>query len=329
MACAVAWLDISKAGAEKNTQRMYRTTINYFKPLNEVPISEIRHSHLQQIVNEHLEHPKTCKNILGTFSQIIRSAARDRLITKDAVQDILEDISLPHYVKPQKRALTAVEKAALGNVKLDDKKMTFLLILYYCGLRRQEALALTPASFDWEKKTIRVREVLIFDGNNSEIKAYPKSDHGLRDVPMADALIEKIRSFVEEAGEGFLFHTRDSETMTETGYRRMWESIVTALNIAAGYDPFAKKNRGEKPITGLTAHIFRHNYCTELCYQVPALSTKMIAKLLGDDERMVLEVYSHIVYEKENVAETINKVFTSVVSQYFANRNIAGFLRAA
>ena len=51
---------------------------------------------------------------------------------------------------------------SLGNVKLDDKKMTFLLILYYCGLRRQEALALTPASFDWEKKTIRVREVLIF-----------------------------------------------------------------------------------------------------------------------------------------------------------------------
>ena len=128
---------------------------------------------------------------------------------------------------------------------------------------------------------------------------------------MADALIEKIRPFVEEAGKGFLFHTRDSETMTETGYRRMWESIVTALNIAAGYNPFAKKNRGEKPITGLTAHIFRHNYCTELCYQVPALSTKMIAKLLGDDERMVLEVYSHIVDEKENVAETINKVFTS------------------
>lgn len=38
---------------------------------------------------------------------------------------------------------------------------------------------------------------------------------------------------------------------------------------------------------------------------------KMIAKLLGDDERMVLEVYSHIVDEKENVAETINKVFTN------------------
>ncbi len=90
----------------------------------------------------------------------------------------------------------------------------------------------------------------------------------------------------------------------------MWDSIVTALNVAAGYNPNAKKNRGEKPITGLTAHIFRHNFCTELCYQIPAISTKMIARLLGDDERMVLDVYSHILAEKENVAETLNKAFS-------------------
>ena len=75
------------------------------------------------------------------------------------------------------------------------------------------------------------------------------------------------------------------------------------------FDPNARKNRTEPPIQGLTAHIFRHNFCSELCYQVPEISTKMIAKLLGDDERMVLEVYSHIVAEKENVAESLSKAF--------------------
>ena len=87
-------------------------------------------------------------------------------------------------------------------------------------------------------------------------------------------------------------------------------STFFSANVAAGYNPNAKKNRGEKPITGLTAHIFRHNFCTELCYQIPAISTKMIAKLLGDDERMVLDVYSHILAERENVAETLNKAFS-------------------
>ena len=88
---------------------------------------------------------------------------------------------------------------------------------------------------------------------------------------------------------------------------------------------------GEKlpPRASSTAECPLRGGGAKLCHQVPALSTKMIAKLLGDDERMILEVYSHIVDEKENVAETINKVFTSVVSQYFAYGNIAGFLGAA
>jgi site-specific recombinase XerD len=77
----------------------------------------------------------------------------------------------------------------------------------------------------------------------------------------------------------------------------MWDSITTTLGKAAG----------EK--VELTPHMLRHNYCTELCYQVPAISTKMIARLLGDDERMVLEVYSHIQEEKEDLQHAINNAF--------------------
>ncbi len=307
---ALRWLEIEKATCEKNTQKMYRTTVHYFETLKGVAVVNIRHSHLQQLINEHMGHPKTCKNIKGTFAQIIRSAVRDRLLPRDAAHDILEDITLPHYMKPEKRALTMLEKEAVEKVELNPRKKAFLFILFYCGLRRQEALALTPSCFDWDKKTLSVRKVLIFVGNSSEIKDYPKSDHGFRTIPMTDELIEKIRPYVESLDEDeYLFHAQNTVLMTQIGYRRMWESIVTALNVAVGYNPCAKKNRSEPPIQGLTAHIFRHNFCSELCYQVPEISTKMIAKLLGDDERMVLEVYSHIVAEKENVAESLSKAF--------------------
>lgn len=57
---------------------------------------------------------------------------------------------------------------------------------------------------------------------------------------------------------------------------------------------------------GLTAHIFRHNYCTMLCYQIPKISIKRIAQLLGDKEKMVLEVYNHVVMEKEDAAGAVN-----------------------
>ena len=44
--------------------------------------------------------------------------------------------------------------------------------------------------------------------------------------------------------------------------------------------------------------------------QVPSISTKMIAKLLGDTERMVSEVYSHILAEKEQVNDSIEKAIS-------------------
>lgn len=66
------------------------------------------------------------------------------------------------------------------------------------------------------------------------------------------------------------------------------------------------QNAADGPVTGLTAHVFRHNYCTNLCYQIPKISIKRIAQLLGDTEKMVLEVYNHIVLEKEDAAGAVN-----------------------
>ena len=61
-------------------------------------------------------------------------------------------------------------------------------------------------------------------------------------------------------------------------------------------------------VTDLTAHIFRHNYCTNLCYRVPEISIKKIAQLMGDTEKMVLNVYNHIIKEKEDPASVINDI---------------------
>ena len=99
--------------------------------------------------------------------------------------------------------------------------------------------------------------------------------------------------------------------MSFSGYDRMWDSIITTLNIADGYKPNAKKDRKPRRITDLTAHIFRHNYCTELCYMVPQglITTKKIAQIFGDTEEMVLKIYSHIVEEKEDAAGAVNAAF--------------------
>lgn len=308
------WFDLYKSNTEKNTQKMYRLVVfSYLAPLDSVRLCDLKRAHLQALINEHSDHPKTCRNIKQTFGQIIRAAVLDGFLPRTAAEGILAEVSLPKYIKPQKRALNAVEIDALKRAELDPRKRAFVSVLFFCGLRRGEALALTADDFDWKACTVSVSKVVIFDGNRPELKPYPKSDNSIRLVPLPDAAIDVLKPYAESC-EGFLFTGTNGPLMTETAYRRMWSSIITSMNVACGYNPQQKQNRTEKPIQNLTAHVFRHNYCTQLCYQIPTISTKMIARLMGDTEKVVLNVYSHILEERENVAGAVNSAFDLITS---------------
>lgn len=302
---AERWLEVSKATKELNTRKMYRYTLSHFAGINHKLISDVTHSDFQKVINENLDHPRTCRTIKLAFSQIIKSAVRDAYLTKSASENILTDISLPKYQKPLKRALSEREKHAIASANLDERKRAFVSVLYYCGLRRGEALALMPSDFDFVANTLNISKTIVYDSNQPLLKAYPKSDNGVRVIPLPAPSVRFLKPYVEGCRDRFLFHAENNEMMTAIAYRRMWESIVYELNVALGYIP----KKTEKEITKLTAHTFRHNYCTELCYQIPTISTKEIARLLGDNERMVIDVYSHLVEGKENTTEALANIF--------------------
>lgn len=305
---ATHWLETAKSTKEKNTQAMYKRIIDtHLSFLDDIRISDVKYSHFQLAINKQMEHPRTCQQINLTFKQIIKAAIRDRILPKNALEDICSSISLPKYHKPNKRPLNSSEKKALTDANLDDKKRAFVTVLYYFGVRRGEALALTPFDFNWDKKELSINKAVIFIDGQPELKLHPKSDNGIRKIPMPDEAVKILKPFVDACNRPYLFNSRNNDMMTKSSFVKMWSSIITSMNIALGYNPNVRINRTEKRITDLTPHIFRHNYCTMLCYQVPAISTKMIAKLLGDTEKMVLEVYSHIVEEKESINETVNK----------------------
>ena len=307
---ALKWLETSKANKEKNTQDMYYYIITGCFQHLDFPIADVRHSHFQEVINRNNEHPRTCEQIALTFKQIIKSAIRDRILPLNALEDICSDISMPKRIKAKKRPLSELEKEALSRVQMDDMKSFFINMIFYCGLRRGEALGLKAQDFDWDKNTVSVCRVITFTRDGSEVKPYPKSDNGIRTIPLSPEAVDHIKPYVTSCTDEFLIHGKTSHIMTANAFRRMWESIITSLNKAIGYNPY-KRDRGEPPINDLTPHIFRHNFCTELCYKVPAISTKMIAYLLGDNEKMVLEVYSHLVMEKEDVSEVITALSLS------------------
>ena len=294
---AQRWLETAKSTKELNTRKQYRAIVNScFSSIEDVPLANLTHSGFQKCINLKAEHPRTCQMIRITFTQVIKSAIRDHLLPHSALDDLTTDISIPKYKKPLKRPLTDNEKDAIKNADLDDRLRTFVSLLYFCGMRKSEVLALTPGDFDWDSRTVSVNKTVVFGSNRSEVKPYPKSDNGMRSVPLPEPCIELIKDYVVNC-KGMMF-TGQNGLLTASSYRIMWNNIIKSLNEVSA-----------EPIENLTAHIFRHNYCTELCYQVPLISTKKIAQLIGDDESMVLDVYSHIKEDKEDVITALENIF--------------------
>lgn len=302
---AKQWLETKKSVREKNTQTMYRNIINtHLSFLETVRLSDIRNSHFQLAINNALDKPRTCEQIYITFKQILNMAVTDNYIGAGMYDMICADINLPKHIRKEKRPLTEIEKKALSTADFTEREKAFIYIIYSCGLRRGEALALSIFDFNFKKgnSTVSITKALIFDRNASEIKDMPKTNNGIRTIPIPESTADFLKSYIAGLTATQLFTTKDGRLITQSAYVKMWKSIVRKMNAASGgTDAFPV-------ITGLTAHIFRHNYCTNLCYKVPEISVKKIAQLMGDTEKIVLEVYNHIMEEKEDPASIINDV---------------------
>lgn len=294
------WLRTKKSVREENTRAMYRNIIEkHLYCLSAVKLSDIRNSHFQLVISKASDKPRTCQQIYITFKQIIGMAVVDNLIGEGSARKIISDINLPKYVRKEKRPLNEIKKQALKTVQLSDMDEAFVTVLLYLGLRRGEALALTKFDFDFKKGIININKTIIFKGNDTEVKPYTKSQNGMRTLPIPSAALEALKLYILSLNSPCLFYGQ-SGSVTLSMYRKMWGRIIDALNTAAG------GTKSVKMITGLTAHIFRHNYCSNLCYQVPAISIKKIAQLLGDTEKVVIDVYNHVIDEKEDVQTVVN-----------------------
>lgn len=146
------------------------------------------------------------------------------------------------------------------------------MIMLYAGLRRGEVLALTAE--DLRGDFISVSKSVRFVGNRPAVVG-PKTNAGIRSVPVLSVL----RSFLRDAP----FRpacTATGEIMTDTAFRRAWDSYLLHLSRAAGH-----------PVA-IRPHDLRHTYCTML--RDAGVDMKQAMIWMGHaDEKMILRVYDH------------------------------------
>ncbi len=296
------YLEVYKASKSENTQKLYENSLQYhIAPcIGSIRMQNLIAADVQQLINQNASQRRTCEIILIFLRQVVHRAIKDGIL----LRDVTDGIELPpKNTKHEKRALTPLEKGALLKANLPLPNKCFVYILYGCGLRREEALALRIQDVDVRKTLIHIRQVVIYPDNEPILKPSPKSAAGQRSVNIPDSVLPTIRQHIRELSslnpDTLLFSDRRGKPFSKTMYRRFWDKIIKEMNAAVATE------ENPTPIQGLTAHIFRHNYATLLYYS--GISIKKAAELMGhSNTNMIMQVYAHLDEEKENTVEKLN-----------------------
>ena len=158
------------------------------------------------------------------------------------------------------------EDSLLAFVKSDKvyyKYYDELIILLGTGLRISEFCGLTDRDIGFENRTINIDHQLQYSGKKSYRIETPKTDNGIRKIPMSDRVLEALQrvlqnrkdsNFTVDGYTGFLFLTSNGTPKVCNGYVIMFSRLVEKYN----------QNHGEALPVVTTPHTLRHTFCTNM-----------------------------------------------------------------
>lgn len=278
---AKKWLKVYKSGRSLKTKEMYQTCLNKFGSIDAIPIRDVTRTDLQQIINEHKDHAKTCSNMSLTLKQIFKAAIADGIMPP---YNPAEGLELPKYAASEMRFITDEEMEIIKKAELDPFDRLYVEVLRKTGMRPSEALALQWADIDQDK--IRVSRAFEYEHNQPKVKATKTGRK--REIPIPSDLY-RILSEAPHRGI-FVFSSEEGTPLRRSDYKDLYERVFGAIGI-----------------DGLNFYSFRHTYATQVLYyngvRKGLITTKKAAQIMGHSEKMFIERYTHVDDSKESIEE--------------------------
>lgn len=294
------WLKLqTEIYPEKSHERSTRLLNNHINPqIGIIQLNSLKKSNILQ-----LQADMTKKNLtestnraLALVKAILQSAIDDNLITKN----VAINIKGKTYDKEERKPLTEEEDYLLLETAKTNKYGLFFLFMRYCGLRPEEARALTINDIDIKNQLLNIDKAY----------SYFKSEQGIlkdtknlvhRKVPFLDFMKPYIEAKIDECKKlhtKILFY-KNSDTklyMSKSSYNSAVNSFMYKLN----------KNRKTK--VEFVPYQLRHSYCTMLYYS--GIGIKEAQDLMGDkNSKMILDIYTHLQKDNEDTLNKLNFYF--------------------
>ena len=241
---------------------------------------------------------KTISNHKRSLKAAFYTAIQDDYIRKNPfdfhINTVIEDDT-----EPKLPLSPTQEKSLLAFVKSDKvyyKYYNELIILLGTGLRISEFCGLTDSDIDFENRTINVDHQIQYSGKKSYRIETPKTDNGIRKIPMSDCVLEALQrvlqnrrksNFTVDGYTGFLCLTRNGTPQACINYDAMLRRrLVEKYNTSH-----------EEALPAVTTpHTLRHTFCTNIANT--GMNPKALQYLMGHANiTMTLNYYAHATFD--------------------------------
>lgn len=280
---------VAERGAAQNTIVSYQRDLEQFFAFvgkNEVKTitSEDISLVVQQLSRAHYA-PRTIARKVSAIKEFFKFLFSEKEILDNPSAYILA----PKPEKPLPKFLTEDEvrqliEVAQSKEKPHQKRLAVMLeLMYACGLRVSELVAMPENSINFDKKEILIR------GKGSKERLIPISNRAMKAV---FGYFEYRECFIKE------------------GRRSIW--MFPSLSAASGHitrDAFFKQIKeiaveaGLYP-TKISPHVLRHSFATHLLNHQADL--RSVQKMLGHESITTTEIYTHII--PESLIQTVQKL---------------------
>ena len=276
------WFEAYKGNVQPHTKEVYLSALKASDPLNQKKVKDITRTDLQKTINAYWNTPTSCHLYVSFLRHMWGVAIADGIVSKN----ITAGLSTPKRSRIARRPLTENELTGIKKADLDESERFLVDILLQFGLRPGEAFALNKKSFNRKDRTLTIDKAVAYDQNVPFIKS---TKTGVtRVLPVPDSFWQKI----PDTKTLYYFVTEDGKLLTKALKTTMARNIRKKINQAMG-------GNDKLQLTDLTLYIFRHHKAS-LLYYLPGVSLKKKAEYMGHSEKMFLEIYSHMMEEKED-----------------------------